>query len=154
MLAGKPTVVHGDGTTLWTLTHAADFANAFLGLMGNQAAVGNAFHITSDEWLTWRQIAEIVADALGAPKPTFACVPSEKIAELNPDLGAGLLGDKSWCGIFDNSKIKRFVPGWQAKIPFRDGVRRSLAWFYEKEERRVVNPEFDAFLDKLCQYVN
>jgi nucleoside-diphosphate-sugar epimerase len=150
MLAGKPTVVHGDGTSLWTLTHAADFAAAFVGLMGNQASVGHAFHITSDEWLTWRQIAEIVADALGAPPPQFVCVPSDKIAELNPDLGAGLLGDKSWCGIFDNSKIKRFVPGWQARIPFRDGVRRSLEWFYENPERRVVNPELDAFLDGLC----
>jgi nucleoside-diphosphate-sugar epimerase len=150
MLAGKPTVLHGDGTTLWTLTHAEDFANAFVGLMGNQDAVGNAFHITSDEWLTWRQIAETVAYALGAPRPEFVCVPSEKIAQKDPDLGAGLLGDKAWCGIFDNSKIKRFVPGWQAKIPFRVGIERSLAWFYEKEERRVVNPKLDKFLDELC----
>ncbi|MDR1829706.1 MAG: NAD-dependent epimerase/dehydratase family protein [Candidatus Fibromonas sp.] len=149
MLAGKPIVLHGDGTTLWTLTHAEDFAKAFTALLGNAAAIGHAFHITSDEWLTWRQISEIVAEALGAPKPSFVCVPSEKIAERNPDLGAGLLGDKSWCAVFDNSKIKKFAQGWQAEIPFRDGVRRTLSWFMENEGRRKVNAELDAFLDSL-----
>jgi len=149
MLAGKPIILHGDGTTLWTLTHAEDFAKAFVALLGNSAAVGHAFHITSDEWLTWRQISEIVADALAAPKPNFAYVPSDKIAEKNPELGAGLLGDKAWCAIFDNSKIKRFAQGWQAEIPFREGVKRTLAWFMEHEGRRNVNKELDAFLDSL-----
>jgi len=149
MLASKPIILHGDGTTLWTLTHAKDFAAAFTALLGNEAAIGNAFHITSDEWLTWRQISECVADALGAPKLNFVCVPSEKIAEKNPDLGAGLLGDKAWCAIFDNSKIKKFAPGWQAEIPFREGIKQTISWFMENEERRKINGELDAFLDGL-----
>jgi len=147
MLAGKPIILHGDGTTLWTLTHAKDFAAAFVALLGNESAIGNAFHITSDEWLTWRQISECVANTLGAPTPNFICVPSEKIAQKNPELGAGLLGDKAWCAIFDNSKIKKFAPGWQARIPFREGIKQTLAWFMENEERRKVNVELDAFLD-------
>jgi len=149
IIAGKTTVLHGDGTTLWTLTHAEDFARAFTALLGNQGAIGHAFHITSDEWLTWRQISECVANALGAPPPKFKCVASEKIAEKNPDLGAGLLGDKSWCAIFDNSKIKSFAPGWQAKIPFREGIVRTLNWFMENENRRKTNAELDKFLDSL-----
>ncbi|MDR2580532.1 MAG: NAD-dependent epimerase/dehydratase family protein [Fibromonadaceae bacterium] len=149
MLANKPIILHGDGTTLWTLTHAADFARAFVALLGNQAAVGQAFHITSDEWLTWRQISEIVAESLEAPKPIFLCVPSEEIAKKNPDLGAGLLGDKAWCGIFDNSKIKKFVPRWQAAIPFREGIKQTISWFMENPGRRKINAELDAFLDTL-----
>jgi nucleoside-diphosphate-sugar epimerase len=148
MLAGKPIILHGDGTTLWTLTHAEDFAKAFTALLGNEAAIGHAFHITSDEWLTWRQISECVAHALDAPKPNFLCVPSEKIAEKNPDLGAGLLGDKAWCAIFDNSKIKKFAPSWQAAIPFREGIKRTVSWFMENLERRKVNSELDNFLDR------
>jgi nucleoside-diphosphate-sugar epimerase len=149
MLAGKPIILHGDGTTLWTLTHASDFARAFTALLGNPAAIGNAFHITGDEWLTWRQISELVANALGAPKPNFVCMPSEAIAKKNPDLGAGLLGDKAWCAIFDNSKIKQFAPGWQAEIPFREGIKRTVNWFMEREERRKINMELDGFLDGL-----
>ena len=158
MLFGKPVVLHGDGTTLWTLTHAEDFAKAFIALLGNSSAIGQAFHITSDEWLTWRQISEIVANALGDIVETqciaslqFAYVPSEKIAEKNPELGAGLLGDKAWCAIFDNSKIKKFAPGWEAKIPFREGIKRTINWFMEKEERRKVNKELDNFLDHLSE---
>lgn len=149
MLRGKPVILHGDGTTLWTLTHAKDFAAAFVKLLGNPASIGQAFHITSDEWLTWRQISESVADALGAPKPHFVYVPSEKIAEKNPDLGAGLLGDKAWCGIFDNSKIKKMAVGWQATIPFELGIKRTINWFLENEERQKINTELDTFLDSL-----
>jgi len=149
MLAGKPVILHGDGTSLWTLTHADDFARAFAGLLGNHAAIGHAFHITSDELLNWRQISEIVHGALGATTYSCICVPSEKIAEKNPELGAGLLGDKAWCAVFDNSKIKKFVPGWEARIPFRVGIKRTLAWFMENQERRKVNKELDLFLDSL-----
>ena len=150
MMRNKAIILHGDGTTLWTLTHAEDFAKAFVSLLGNKAAIGHAFHITSDEWLTWRQISENVAEALGVPKPKFVCVPSEKIAEKNSDLGAGLLGDKAWCAIFDNSKIKRFAPGWQATIPFREGIKRTIGWFMENSERRKINAELDGFLDELA----
>jgi nucleoside-diphosphate-sugar epimerase len=150
MVADKSVILHGDGTTLWTLTHAEDFAKAFTELLGNEAAIGHAFHITSDEWLTWRQISEYVAEALGASEPNFVCIPSEKIAEKNPELGAGLLGDKAWCAIFDNSKIKKFAPNWKAEIPFREGIKRTVSWFMENPERRKVNKELDAFLDSLC----
>jgi len=156
MLAGKPVVLHGDGTSLWTLTHAEDFARAFVALLGNQAAIGQAFHITSDELLNWRQISEIVWGALRSavetdnyPSLRFAYAPSEKIAEKNPELGAGLLGDKAWCAIFDNSKIKKFAPGWEARIPFRIGIQKTLAWFMEKPERMKVNNELDAFLESI-----
>jgi len=149
MLAGKPIVLHGDGSTLWTLTHAEDFARAFVALLGNPATVGQAFHITGDEWLTWRQISETVAAALGAPPPRYVCVPSDRIFQLHPRLGAGLLGHKAWCDIYDNAKIKAFAPGWRAEIPFREGIRRTLDWFLGVPERRRVDPGLDAFLDGL-----
>lgn len=150
MLDGKPTVLHGDGTTLWTLTHAEDFAKAFTALLGNPTAIGHAFHITSDEWLTWRQISQTVAEALGAPSPRFVCVPSDAIFKRNPTLGAGLLGDKAWCALFDNSKIKSFAPGWEARIPFREGIRRTLSLFNANPDHRRIDPSLNAFLDGLC----
>ena len=120
---GLPVIIHGEGTSLWTLTHADDFARAFLGLCGNPRAIGHAFHITSDEWLTWDQILRLVGRAAGA-EPNLVHVPSEFIAKLDPDTGAGLLGDKSWCALFDNSKVKSFVPGWEAEIPFAEGIQQ------------------------------
>lgn len=150
MLEGKPTVLHGDGNTLWTLTHAEDFARAFVGLLGHSAALGHAFHITSDEWLTWRQISSQVAEALGAPVPRFVCVPSDLIFKRNPTLGASLLGDKAWCAIFDNSKIKQFVPGWRARIPFRQGIKHTLELFLSDPGRRQVDERLNQFLDGLC----
>ena len=124
MLQGKPVIVHGDGTSLWTLTHHADFAKGFVGLLGNPHAIGDAIHITSDEWLTWNQIFETVARAAGA-QAHIVHVPSDLIAAYNPDWGDGLLGDKSHSMIFDNSKIKRLVPDFAATIPFARGRRRS-----------------------------
>lgn len=150
LLDGRPVVLHGDGTSLWTLTHAEDFARALVGLLGNSGALGHAFHITGDEWLSWRSITTIVADALGAPAPRFVCVPSAAIAARRPELGAGLLGDKAWCALFDNSKIKTFVPGWRATIPFHEGVRRSIAFFRADPARQKVDRELDAFYDGLC----
>lgn len=149
LLDGKPVVLHGDGTTLWTLTHAEDFARAFTGLMGNTDAIGQSYHITSDEWLTWRQITENVAAALHAPPPRFVCVPSEYIAMKNQRLGAGLLGHKMWCDIYDNTKIKK-IKGWQAEIPFNAGIKRTINWFNQDNRRKIVNKEFDDFLNKLC----
>ena len=125
---GLPVIIHGEGTSLWTLTHADDFARAFLGLCGNPRAIGHAFHITSDEWLTWDQILRLVGRAAGA-EPNLVHVPSEFIAKLDPDTGAGLLGDKSWCALFDNSKVKSFVPGWEARDPLRRG---------DQADRRLV----------------
>jgi nucleoside-diphosphate-sugar epimerase len=147
---GKPVVVHGEGTSLWTLTHADDFARAFVGLCGNPRTIGHAFHITSDEWLTWDQILRLVGRAAGV-EPQIVHVPSAFIAKLDPDTGAGLLGDKSWNALFDNSKVKSFVPGWSAGIPFAEGIRRTIAWFDADPARRGVNQQADAGVDEILQ---
>jgi nucleoside-diphosphate-sugar epimerase len=148
MLDGKPIVVHGDGTSLWTLTHAEDFARGFVGLLGHTQTIGHAFHITSDFVLTWNQVYEAIGDALGV-KPVFVHIPSEFIARVDPNTGAGLLGDKMWSAIFDNSKIKRFVPDYVATIPFHEGIRRTLAWFQADESRMVVSPEDEAEIEPI-----
>ncbi len=148
MLKGKPVVVHGDGSSLWVVTHADDFARGFLGLLGNDRALGHAFHITSDEVLNWDQIYLTIADALGV-EANLVHIASEAIAEIVPEHRGGLLGDKSWSVVFDNSKIKRFVPGFEAVIPFREGVRRTLGWFAADERRRRVDPAVDAELDHI-----
>jgi nucleoside-diphosphate-sugar epimerase len=146
---GRPIIVHGDGSPLWVVTHAEDFARGFLGLLGNGRALGHAFHITSDEVLTWDQIYQTIAEALGV-EAKIVHIPSDFIARVAPQLGAGLLGDKTWSAVFDNSKIKAFVPGFQATIPFRDGIRRTLAWFAADERRQrldqAVNAEMDGIL--------
>lgn len=131
---GRPIIVHGDGTSLWVVTHAEDFGRGFLGLVGNWKAIGHAFHITSDEVLTWEQIYQTIAEGLGV-EANIVHIPSDFIARLEPELAGTLLGDKTWSTVFDNSKIKSFVPGFKAIIPFRDGIRRTLAWF-ERDERR------------------
>lgn len=139
MLRGLPVVVHGDGTSLWTLTHHRDFAPGLLGLLGNPQAIGEEFHITSDEWLTWNSIFEIVADAAGAPAPKLVHVPSDVIARIDPEWGAGLMGDKTHSMIFDNSKIKRHVPDFHCVVPFHQGVREVLAWYLEDRSRQRVD---------------
>ncbi len=138
LLTGKPIIVHGDGSSLWTVTHSEDFARGFVGLMGNPQVTGHAFHITSDELLTWNQIYTTIAEALGV-EAKLVHIASERIHEINPGLGAGLLGDKAWSAIFDNRKIKTFVPEFQATIPFWQGIRRTLAWFDEEPKRKRVN---------------
>ena len=148
MLRGKKVVVHGDGSTLWTLTHHADFAKGFVGLLGNARAVGDAVHITSDEWLTWNQIFEIVARAAGTTA-RIVHLPSAFIAAHDPRWGAGLLGDKTHCLIFDNSKIKRLVPDFSATIPYSRGAEEVLAWYNADPARRVVNDEFNAVCDRM-----
>ncbi len=148
MRSGKKVVVHGDGTSLWTLTHHADFAVGFVGLLGNPHALGETFQITSDEWLSWNQIYEIVAQAAGA-EPRLVHVPSDLIAAFDPELGAGLLGDKAHSMIFDNSKIRRLVPDFNPRIPFWQGAREILAWYDADPRRRAVDPYFDALQDRL-----
>jgi nucleoside-diphosphate-sugar epimerase len=148
MLAGKPVVVHGDGTSLWTLTHHADFAVGLVGLLGNPHAIGEAFHITSDEWLSWNQIYQIVAHAAGI-EPKLVHIPSDLIAAFDPYWGASLLGDKSHSMIFDNQKIRRLVPDFQPHIPFWQGAREIVAWYQADPARQVVNPAFDSLQDQL-----
>lgn len=148
MLEGKPVIAHGDGTSLWTLTHSEDFARGFVGLLGNPQTIGHAFQITSDYLLTWNQIYEHIGDALGV-KANIVHMPSEFIATVDQNIGDGLLGDKMWSVIFDNSKIKRFVPEYQATIPFHIGIRRSIEWFQADEARMQVNPDDDALIEKI-----
>ena len=147
MKDGKPLLVHGDGTSLWTLTHHRDFAKGFVPLLGNQRALGEAIHITSDEWLTWNQIYEIMASALGTPAE-LVHVPSELINAFDPLHGAGLLGDKSHSMIFDNSKIKRLAPGFACTIPFSWGAHEIVAWHEADPARQKVDPYVDALMDR------
>lgn len=148
ILKGQKIIVPGDGTSLWTLTHNTDFAKGFIGLMGNVQAIGHAFHITSDEVLTWDQIANIIGDAVGV-KPNIIHIPSEFIGAFSPESMGGLLGDKSVSVVFDNSKIKRFVPDYQATVPFAKGVRDTIKWYNADESRREVDEEFNLLTDRI-----
>ena len=148
LLDGQPIIVHGDGSSLWVVTHSEDFARGFTGLLGNLEALGHAFHITSDEVLTWNQIYATIADALGV-EAKVVHISSDFIAGVAPDLGDGLLGDKAWSVVFDNSKIKTFVPEFQAVIPFREGIRRTLAWFAADEKRQWIDAPANAEIDRV-----
>jgi nucleoside-diphosphate-sugar epimerase len=148
MRRGKKVIVHGDGTSLWVLTHHRDFAVAFTGLLGNPQAIGEAFHITSDEWLTWNQIYYLLAAAFGF-QVQLLHIPSEFINRFDPDWGAGLLGDKAHSVIFDNSKIKRVVPEYKAIIPFYKGVYEIVQWYNEDVSRQAVDKNMDALHDRI-----
>ena len=149
MLAGKPVVVHGDGTSLWTLTHHDDFARAFVPLLAHPRTIGEAIHITSDDVLTWNQIAEAFATALGVTA-RLVHVPSDAIAAADPEWGAGLLGDKAHSMVFDNAKVRGLVPGWQAVIPFEQGAREIAGWYLADPARQVTDASLDATMDKLA----
>ncbi len=148
--AGKPVVVHGDGTSLWVLTHHRDFAKGLIGLLGNQKSVGEAFHITSDEVLTWNEIVDCVARAAGV-EASIVHVPSDVIAKEHPAWGAGLLGDKAHSVIFDNSKIKRFVPDYCATVPFSRGAEEIVRFYDDNPDFEPINPEVDALMDRLVE---
>ena len=147
---GKPLIAPGDGESLWTMTHNSDFCRALVGLLGNPEVAGGSFHITSDEVLSWNQILETIARAAGL-EPRIVHIPSDFIAAVDPEEGPGLLGDKSHSLVFDNSKIKRFVPGWEAVVSFAAGVARSLAWFEADPARKTVNEERGARLDRIIE---
>jgi nucleoside-diphosphate-sugar epimerase len=149
MLAGKPVIVHGDGASLWTVTHNTDFARGFVSLLGHPRTVGEAFHITSDDVLTWDQIARALGAALGVT-PRIVHVPSDVIASLDPVWGAGLLGDKAHSMVFDNSKLRSVVPGWRAVVPFERGAREIVDWHLADPARQVVDERLDAMMDKLA----
>jgi nucleoside-diphosphate-sugar epimerase len=148
MLSGKPVIVHGDGTSLWTVTHNTDFARAFVPLLGHPRTLGEAFHITSNDVLTWDQIAHALAAALGIT-PRIVHVPSDVIAAHDSEWGAGLLGDKAHSMVFDNAKIKSVVPGWRAVVPFEVGTREIVDWYQADPARQVVDEKLDALMDKL-----
>jgi nucleoside-diphosphate-sugar epimerase len=149
MRAGKPVIVHGDGTSLWTVTHHTDFARAFVPLLGHPRTVGEAFHITSDDVLTWDQIAYALGAALGVT-PRLVHVPSDVIASHDPEWGAGLLGDKAHSMVFDNAKVRLLVPGWRALVPFERGAREIADWHLADPARQVVDEKLDALMGRLA----
>ena len=148
MRRGVGVVVPGDGTSLWTLTHHTDFARAFVGLLGHPAAIGDSFHITSDEGLAWNDIFTIVGRAAGV-EPKLVHVPSEQIAAVDPKWGAGLLGDKAHSMVFDNSKVRRLVPDYTAVVGFHQGAREIMAWYDADPARQQVDGDMDKTMDRL-----
>mgnify|MGYP001197283907 CR=1 FL=1 len=148
MLRGEPVIVHGDGTSLWTLTYNADFAKGFVGLMGNSHAMGEVFHITSDEWLTWNQIHEIIAAAAGV-RAEIVHIPSDLIKAYDPVWGDSLLGDKTHSFILDNSKIKRAVPDFVCTKPFTRGAEEIIAWHLADPARQKVDQGYNAICERI-----
>ncbi len=146
---GKPVFVHDNGQSLWTLTAASDFAVGLAGLLGKKETVGETYHITSDEVLTWNQIYHEIARALGVSEPQAIQIPTGFICETEAKMTAKLLGDKAENGVFDNAKIKREVPDYQCRTNFRDGIRKSVEWFKAVPERQVINPEVDQIYDRV-----
>lgn len=146
---GQPLVIHGDGTSLWTLTHNSDFAKGFVGLLGHPEAIGEAIHITSDEVLNWNQIYAAIGEAAGR-EPKVVHISTDFIAANTPPGTAdGLIGDQAVSSVFDNSKIKRLVPDFEAAVPFAEGVKRSVAWFEAHPECCTVDQEWSKMLDGL-----
>ncbi len=150
ILNDQQIIVHDDGQSLWTITHSRDFAKGFIGLLCNPKTIGHAFHITSDEVLTWNSIYETLASALGR-KPNMIHIPAEFICKTFDSYTGTLLGDKAVSTMFDNSKIKSFVPGFQATIPFREGIRETLTWFDEHPEKKIVPKETNDKIEKIIQ---
>jgi nucleoside-diphosphate-sugar epimerase len=150
MRRGKKMIVPGDGTSLWVITHNTDFAKGLVGLLGREQAIGHAFHITSDEAMTWDQWYQITAEAAGV-EANLIHIPSEFLAECVPDMRGSLIGDKVVSVVFDNSKIKRFVPDYCATTPYTQGVRRTIAWFDADPARRQIDDEANARWDRLIE---
>jgi len=148
MLEGKPILVHGDGLSLWTITHSDDFAKGFVGLLGNIHAIGEAVHITSDECLTWNQIYAVLARALGVEAKLYH-VSSHFITDLLPQYEGALLGDKAYSAVFDNSKIKRLVPGYCATIRFDEGAKWAVDNYLSNPVMQKADPDFDALTDRI-----
>ncbi|HOC56845.1 MAG TPA: NAD-dependent epimerase/dehydratase family protein [Verrucomicrobiota bacterium] len=146
---GKPVFVHDDGESPWTLTTAGDFAIGLAGLVGKPEAIGEAFHITSDEVLTWNQICAEIAAAVGAKSPRIVHVPTDVICQVAPQMSGTLKGDKAHPGVFDNARIKRFVPEFRCRTPFRVGVRESVQWLREHPDQQNLKPELDALIDNV-----
>ena len=151
MLEGKPVIIHGDGSSLWTMTHNSDFAKGFIGLINNPHAIGEAFQITSDETLTWNQICECIAKALNVElKPYY--VSSSFLAETSDyDFTGGLIGDKACSVVFDNSKLKKVVPEFKPIVHFEDGVRKTIENVLSNKELQKEDPEFDEYCDKVIE---
>lgn len=150
ILDGRAIISPGDGQSLWTLTHADDFANGFAGLLEADGIEGETFHITSDEARTWDSFYRMIGEALGV-EPQIVHLPSEFVLEESPAIGQGLMGDKAWSSVFDNSKLKKLVPEFTAKIPFEEGIRSSLEWFNADPARQVVDLDKDSEIEKVIR---
>jgi len=150
MLRGKKVIVPGDGSSLWVITHNSDFAKGFVGLLGHEQAIGHAFHITSDEAMPWNEYYRIVGEAAGV-EPQLIHMPCDFITACLPGLTGTLVGDKATSVVFDNSKIRRFVPGYCATMPFAQGIRRTLAWFDADPARKQIDADSNATWDKLIE---
>ncbi|MDR3653517.1 MAG: NAD-dependent epimerase/dehydratase family protein [Paludibacter sp.] len=153
MLKGLPIVVHGDGTSIWTLTHNKDFAVGLVGLLGNKAAIDEAFHITSDEWLSWNSIFNLIAAELGVTL-RLVHIPSDIIARYDQRTGDSLLGDKAHSMIFDNSKIRQFVPDYKPKITFSEGVKEVVKWYKENTITLEPDERINNYMDKIITDLN
>ncbi len=149
MRQGQKVIVHGDGSSLWTMTHHRDFATGLVGLLGHNRAVGDTFHITSDEVLTWDQIYRLMAHAAGVDAPHLVHVPSDLIAAYDQEWGDSLLGDKTHSMIFDNTKIRRLVPDFVAAIPFAQGAKEIMTWFDSDAAHRVVDERLNQTIDRI-----
>ncbi len=146
----QPIIVHGDGQSLWTMTHNTDFAKGLVGLLGNSKAYNKDFHITSDEVLTWDQVHQIIGEIVGV-EPNIVHIPSDFIHKTDPETGVGLLGDKACSFVFDNSKIKSVVPGFEATILFKEGIRTSIEWFESAPERMQLDEAYERLTEKLLK---
>jgi nucleoside-diphosphate-sugar epimerase len=145
---GKKLIVPGDGTSLWVLTWNGDFARGFLGIIGNDDAIGESFHITSDEVLTWNRIYFELFEALGV-EPNIVHIPSDLIAAYWPHAVGSLIGDKANSAVFDNSKIKKFVPEFHCEVPWSEGVRRSISWHEAGDSRMSIDTEANEVWDRI-----
>ena len=148
MRRGKKVIVPGDGSSLWVITHNSDFAQGLVGLLGHKQAIGHAFHITSDEVMTWDQFYKITAQAAGA-EAQIVHIASDFIGACLPDTVGSLIGDKSSSVVFDNSKLKLFVPGFCARVPFAEGIKRTIDWFDAVPRRKEIDEDSNATWDKL-----
>jgi nucleoside-diphosphate-sugar epimerase len=159
-LDGKPVLIAGDGTNLFTFTHSKDFARAFVGLFGNEKTIGEDFHIMGDEWLNWLDMTKILLDTLGVKNPKYIHIPAVDILNIeistsqnmaHSHFGQCFAGQQMWCDIYDNSKIKKFVHGWKSEVLFGEGIRETIDWMFEKDIRRRFNPDLDKLLEYLTQ---
>lgn len=153
IIKGKEIIIHGDGTSLWTVTHSDDFAKGFVGLLGLTQAIGHAFHITSDEILSWNMIYKILGDSLGH-ELNAVHIASDFICKIEPSFTGTLLADKGESVIFDNTKIKTFVPEFKATIPFAEGIKRTLKWLDDNPDMKVIDPDKNTKIENVLKAYN
>jgi nucleoside-diphosphate-sugar epimerase len=147
---GEPVLIAGDGTGLRAFTHSSDFASAFIKLIGNKSAIGNDFHIVSDEWLTWNDVTAMLLDVLGVKEARYIHIPFKDV--LNSKLAEGqkdMMFQKMWHDIYDTSKIKRLIPEWKAKVPFSQGIEQTIKWLYDKDSHRRINATLGGILEEM-----